>query len=89
VFPSRSSQKAIEKILTLPLEFYDENNPGRIADELLGFENHTWTLPRNRRAADSQALSGAGHFVIICLSSGASPYYFWFLFLSSALALKV
>ena len=25
------NQKALEKILTLPLEFYDENNPGRIA----------------------------------------------------------
>jgi ATP-binding cassette subfamily B protein len=25
------AQKALEKVLTLPLEFYDENNPGRIA----------------------------------------------------------
>jgi hypothetical protein len=33
--PSRSSQKAIEKILTLPLEFYDENNPDALLDELL------------------------------------------------------
>ncbi|MEC4818430.1 MAG: ABC transporter ATP-binding protein [Scytonema sp. PMC 1069.18] len=40
------SQKAIEKILTLPLEFYDENNPGRIAGRVArGVTNHTWTYP--------------------------------------------
>ncbi|TBR60762.1 ABC transporter ATP-binding protein [Westiellopsis prolifica IICB1] len=39
-------QKAIEKILTLPLEFYDENNPGRIAGRVArGIANHTWTYP--------------------------------------------
>ncbi|AFY32086.1 ABC transporter ATP-binding protein [Calothrix sp. PCC 7507] len=40
------SQKAIEKILTLPLEFFDENNPGRIAGRVArGVSNHTWTYP--------------------------------------------
>ncbi len=40
------SQKSIEKILTLPLEFYDENNPGRIAGRIArGLSNHTWTYP--------------------------------------------
>ncbi|ARV60814.1 ABC transporter ATP-binding protein [Nostocales cyanobacterium HT-58-2] len=40
------NQKAIEKILTLPLEFYDENNPGRIAGRVArGVANHTWTYP--------------------------------------------
>ncbi|GAB1539597.1 hypothetical protein NUACC21_22640 [Scytonema sp. NUACC21] len=39
-------QTAIEKILTLPLEFYDENNPGRIAGRVArGIANHTWTYP--------------------------------------------
>jgi ATP-binding cassette subfamily B protein len=39
-------QKAIEKILSLPLEFYDENNPGRIAGRVSrGLTNHTWTYP--------------------------------------------
>ncbi|BAZ29256.1 ABC transporter-related protein [Cylindrospermum sp. NIES-4074] len=39
-------QKAIEKILTLPLEFYDENNPGRIAGRVAkGIANHTWGYP--------------------------------------------
>ncbi|MDJ0736843.1 MAG: ABC transporter ATP-binding protein [Nostocaceae cyanobacterium] len=40
------NQKAIAKILTLPLEFYDENNPGRIAARVAkGVANHTWTYP--------------------------------------------
>jgi len=40
------SQKAIAKILTLPLEFYDENNPGRIASRIAkGIFSYTWTYP--------------------------------------------
>jgi ATP-binding cassette, subfamily B, bacterial len=36
----------IQKILTLPLSFYDENNPGRIAGRVArGLTNHTWTYP--------------------------------------------
>ncbi|MDJ0650273.1 MAG: ABC transporter ATP-binding protein [Xenococcaceae cyanobacterium MO_188.B19] len=36
----------IAKILTLPLGFYDEHNPGRIAGRIArGIENHTWTYP--------------------------------------------
>jgi ATP-binding cassette, subfamily B, bacterial len=42
----QKSQTAIEKILTLPLEFYDENNPGRIAGRIArGISNHTFTYP--------------------------------------------
>lgn len=40
------ARKALEKVLTLPLEFYDENNPGRIASRVAkGLSNHTWTFP--------------------------------------------
>ncbi|MDJ0706368.1 MAG: ABC transporter ATP-binding protein [Leptolyngbyaceae cyanobacterium MO_188.B28] len=40
------SNQVIEKLLTLPLEFYDENNPGRIAGRIArGLSNHTWTYP--------------------------------------------
>ena len=40
------SEKAIAKVLTLPLSFYEENNPGRIAGRLAkGLSNHTWTYP--------------------------------------------
>lgn len=40
------SEKAVAKVLTLPLSFYEENNPGRIAGRLAkGLSNHTWTYP--------------------------------------------
>lgn len=40
------AQNVLRKILTLPLEFYDENNPGRIAGRIArGLENHTWSYP--------------------------------------------
>jgi ATP-binding cassette subfamily B protein len=39
-------QKVIEKILTLPLGFYDENNPGRVAGRVArGISNHLWSYP--------------------------------------------
>ncbi|MEM8721922.1 MAG: ABC transporter ATP-binding protein [Cyanobacteria bacterium P01_G01_bin.39] len=38
--------QVVAKILTLPLGYYDENNPGRIAGRIArGIENHTWTYP--------------------------------------------
>jgi ATP-binding cassette subfamily B protein len=41
-----NAEKALQKVLTLPLEFYDENNPGRIAARVAkGLSNHTWTYP--------------------------------------------
>lgn len=40
------AKQVLQKILTLPLEFYDENNPGRIAGRVArGLSNHTWTYP--------------------------------------------
>ncbi|BDI17544.1 ABC transporter ATP-binding protein [Nostoc cf. commune SO-36] len=40
------SETAIAKVLTLPLEFYDENNPGRIAGRVArGISNHTFSYP--------------------------------------------
>jgi ATP-binding cassette subfamily B protein len=40
------TQKAIAKILTLPVEFYDENNAGRIAGRVArGLANHMWSYP--------------------------------------------
>ncbi|MDY6783131.1 MAG: ABC transporter ATP-binding protein [Cyanobacteriota bacterium] len=40
------AQDVMEKILTLPVEFYDENNPGRIAGRVArGMTNYTWTYP--------------------------------------------
>ncbi|WP_448573995.1 ABC transporter transmembrane domain-containing protein [Trichothermofontia sp.] len=40
------NQRVLRKILTLPLGFYDENNPGRIAGRVArGIMNHTWGYP--------------------------------------------
>jgi ATP-binding cassette, subfamily B, bacterial len=39
-------QRSLEKILSLPLNFYDENNAGRIASRIIrGIDNHSWTYP--------------------------------------------
>ena len=60
------AQKAIEKILTLPLEFYDENNPGRIAGRVArGLENHTWTYPEIAGQLIPKLFRVLGIFVII------------------------
>mgnify|MGYP005839682133 CR=1 FL=1 len=60
------SHNAIEKILTLPLEFYDENNPGRIAGRVArGIANHTWTYPEIAGQLIPKLLRVLGIFVII------------------------
>ena len=41
------SRRVIEQVLSLPLEFYDEHNPGRVAGRVArGLSNHTWTYPQ-------------------------------------------
>lgn len=63
-----NSQKALEKILTLPLEFYDENNPGRIAGRVArGISNHTWTYPEVAGQLIPKLARVLGIFVIILL----------------------
>ncbi|MBE7382564.1 MAG: ABC transporter ATP-binding protein [Leptolyngbya sp. SIO1E4] len=40
------SVEVVRKLLSLPLGFYDEHNPGRIAGRVArGLSNHTWTYP--------------------------------------------
>ncbi len=61
-------KKTIEKILTLPLEFYDENNPGRIAGRIArGLENHTWTYPEIAGQLIPKLFRVLAIFVIILL----------------------
>ena len=61
-------KKTIEKILTLPLEFYDENNPGRIAGRIArGLENHTYTYPEIAGQLIPKLFRVLGIFVIILL----------------------
>ncbi|HEY9641581.1 MAG TPA: ABC transporter ATP-binding protein [Coleofasciculaceae cyanobacterium] len=62
------SGEAISKILTLPLEFYDENNPGRIAGRVArGISNHTWTYPEIAGQMIPKIFRVGGIFVMILL----------------------
>ncbi len=59
-------KSAIAKILTLPLEFYDENNPGRVAGRISrGLENHTWNYPELAGQLVPKLARVLGIFVLI------------------------
>jgi len=61
-------QKTMEKILTLPLAFYDENNPGRISGKISkGLENYTWTYPEIAGQFIPKLCRVVGIFVVILL----------------------
>ncbi|MBE9045679.1 ABC transporter ATP-binding protein [Pleurocapsales cyanobacterium LEGE 10410] len=60
--------KVVAKILTLPLSYYDENNPGRIAGRIArGIENHTWTYPEISGQLIPKLARILGIFVMILL----------------------
>ncbi len=60
------SGRVMEKLLTLPLEFYDENNPGRIAGRVArGLANHTWTYPEVAGQLLPKLFRVVGIFVVI------------------------
>ncbi|PSM47743.1 ABC transporter ATP-binding protein [Chroococcidiopsis sp. CCALA 051] len=60
------TRKAIAKILTLPLEFYDVNNPGRISGRVArGLSNHTWTYPEIAGQLIPKLFRVLGIFVVI------------------------
>ena len=61
-------QEVVAKILTLPLSFYDENNPGRVAGKISrGIENHTWTYPEIAGQMLPKLGRVLGIFVVILL----------------------
>jgi ATP-binding cassette subfamily B protein len=61
-------KKVVAKILTLPLSFYEENNPGRIAGRIArGIENHTWTYPEIAGQLIPKLGRILGIFVVILL----------------------
>jgi ATP-binding cassette, subfamily B, bacterial len=62
------ADRTIQKILSLPLAFYDENNPGRIAGRVArGLTNHTWTYPEVAGQAIPKLVRVLGIFGTICL----------------------
>ncbi len=62
------ADRVIQKILSLPLAFYDENNPGRIAGRIArGLSNHTWSYPEIAGQFIPKLVRVVGIFGIICL----------------------
>jgi len=62
------AERALKKILTLPLDFYDENNPGRIAARVAkGLSNYMWTYPLVTGQFIPKVIRIIGVFVIIGL----------------------
>ena len=61
-------KKVIGKILTLPIGFYDVNNPGRIASKITkGVENYLWTYPEIAGQMIPKVARVLGIFLIILL----------------------
>ena len=62
------SKSVVSKVLELPLNFYDENNPGRIAGRVAkGINNYTWTYPEIAGQFLPKLMLVLGVFVIIAL----------------------
>ncbi|NJO77772.1 MAG: ABC transporter ATP-binding protein [Cyanobacteria bacterium RM1_2_2] len=73
--------KAIKKVLTLPLEFYDENNAGRVSGRIArGLSNHTWTYPEIAGQMIPKIFRVIGIFVLILLIDWRIALLFLFSF---------
>ena len=74
--------KVVGKILTLPLGYYDENNPGRIAGRIArGIENHTWTYPEISGQLIPKLARILGIFVMILFIDAGIAIAFLFSFI--------
>lgn len=62
------TEQAIAKVLTLPLEYYDENNAGRISGRVArGLSNHTFTYPEIAGQGIPKVVRVLGIFIVIWL----------------------
>lgn len=60
-------QKSLEKVLSLPLKFYDEHNSGRIAGRIAnGILNHTWAFGEVAGQLIPKLFRLVGIFTIVC-----------------------
>ena len=74
--------KVVGKILTLPLGYYDENNPGRIAGRIArGIENHTWTYPEISGQLIPKLARILGIFIMILFIDAGIAIAFLFSFI--------
>jgi len=72
------TRQVLKKILTLPLDFYDENNPGRIAGRVArGITNHTWTYPEIAGQFIPKLMRVLGIFVVIWLIDWPIAFIFF------------
>ena len=78
-----NARSIFAKILSLPLEFYDENNPGRIARRVTrGLANHTWTYPDIAGQLIPKLVRVFGIFIAIALIEWRIAIVFAISFLS-------
>lgn len=80
------TRRVLQKILTLPLEFYDEHNPGRIARRVSnGVMNQTWTYPDISGQFIPKIIRIFGIFCVISLIEWriAIAFLFSFIFILS------
>jgi ATP-binding cassette, subfamily B, bacterial len=62
------TRKSLEKVLTLPLSYYDENNAGRVASRIAkGLSNHTWSYPEITGQLIPKFFRVIGIFAVITL----------------------
>lgn len=74
--------EVIAKILSLPLAFYEENNPGRIAARVArGLENHTWTYPEIAGQLIPKLVRVVGIFTILWIIENRIAIAFFVSFL--------
>ncbi|MEM9212947.1 MAG: ABC transporter ATP-binding protein [Cyanobacteria bacterium P01_F01_bin.150] len=77
------SHRVIEQVLSLPLEFYDEHNPGRIAGRVArGLSNHTWTYPQIAGQLIPKLLRVLGIFFVIWWLDGRIAFAFLISFIT-------
>ncbi|MBP0016975.1 MAG: ABC transporter ATP-binding protein [Cyanobacteria bacterium SBLK] len=77
-----SSRQTVQKILTLPLGFYDENNPGRVAGKAArGISNQMWTYPEIAGQLIPKLMRILGIFGVILVIDRRIAIVFLFSFL--------
>ena len=77
------SHRVIEHVLSLPLEFYDEHNPGRIAGRVArGLANHTWTYPQIAGEFLPKLFRVLGIFAVILWLDGRIAFAFLLSFIA-------
>jgi ATP-binding cassette, subfamily B, bacterial len=77
------AERVLQKVLSLPLAFYDENNPGRIAGRIArGLGNHTWSYPDIAGQFIPKLVRIIGIFGVICILEWRIAIFFLISFIA-------